>query len=61
MQDHQAKIAVSEEAAETSSSSVSSMPIMSEAQTVLAVFFAAEAPAVVVMGMSMQEGSPECV
>jgi hypothetical protein len=57
MQDHQAKIAVGEEAAEASPP-VSSMPMMTKMQTLWTALFATEARAAVVMGMPMQEGSP---
>jgi hypothetical protein len=49
---------VSEEAAEASSSSVSSVLVMTDVHTVLAVLFATETAAVIVVGMSMQLDSP---
>jgi hypothetical protein len=52
---------VGEEAAEGSPPSVPSMSIMTDVQALLAMLFAAEAPAEVVMGMPMQKGSPENV
>jgi len=53
VQDNQAKVAVGEEAAEASSASLSPVPVMTEAQAVLAVLCVAETAAVVGMGMSM--------
>jgi hypothetical protein len=58
VQDDQAKIAVGEEAAEASSSSLSLVPVMTDVDTVLGVLFAAEAAAVIAVGMSMQLDSP---
>src|SRR5580704_11627000 len=58
VQDNQAKIAVGEEAAEASSSSLSLVPVMTDVDTVLGVLFAAEAAAVIAVGMSMQLDSP---
>jgi hypothetical protein len=53
VQNDQAKIAVGEEAAEASSATLSTVPVMTEVVPVVAVLCAAEATAMVVMGMSM--------
>jgi hypothetical protein len=52
---------MSEKAAEAASAALSIVAIMSEVGAALAVFLAAVATPVVVMGMSMNHGCSECV
>ena len=61
VEDNQAKVAMGEKAAEAPSAALSTVPILSGVAVALAVFFAAVATAVVVMGMSMDHGCSECI
>jgi hypothetical protein len=61
VEDNQAKVAMSEKSAEAASAALSAVAIMSEVATALAMFFAAIATAVVVMGMSMDHEFSECI
>jgi hypothetical protein len=61
VQDDQAKVAVSEEASEAPSPSLPPVPVMTEMLAALAVLCAAEAAAMIVMGVSMVHWFSECV
>jgi hypothetical protein len=61
VEDYQAKVAMSKKAAEAASTGLSAMAIMSEVAAALAMFFAAVATAVIVMGMSMDHEFSECI
>ena len=62
VQDHQAKVSMGEEAAEASSASPSTEPIMAKVRAVMILFSAVEpTAAVLVMGLSMVHWFFECV